>query len=310
MKALIIPILLAAASLQGYADSQKFSRDRAAILAMAGEFEVEFNFTETVALAPGYQLKKPYTASASELVKVVEDNGDRITLQHLLVVEDESGPAVIKHWAQIWKYEDVNTLNYEGRKTWLPVTHTPDESAGTWTQFVTQTDDSPRYKAQGTWSHAGNSSTWTSKVSTRPLPRRDYSKRKDYDLLVVVNHHIITPDGWVHQQDNRKLVSRGGKHQFLCIEAGLNHYKRIEDDESKEGFKLAEEQWEKTHEFWQVVRDCWVKIIAEADKPIRYADRLEGQRLISEINGLARKVEKGESVEDDAAHKVVAKYLR
>ncbi|YCM45845.1 DUF6607 family protein [Verrucomicrobiaceae bacterium 227] len=310
MKTLLTSCLFAVTALSGFANSDAFTRDRAAILAMAGAFEVSFNFEETVALAPDYKLKKPYTSRAHELVKVAEDNGTNITLQHLLVVEDETGPAVIKHWAQIWRYEDDRTLNYEGGKTWLAVNHSPEETKGTWTQFVTQTDDSPRYKAQGEWSHVGNSSTWTSHVSTRPLPRRDYSKRSDYDLLLVVNHHIITPDGWVHQQDNRKLVSRQGKHQFLCVEAGLNRYRRVSDETAKEGFEMAEAQWEKSHGFWKVVRSAWSEVIEESSRPIHYVARLDGKRLMTEINDLAEKAASGSEVARGEIDKVITKYLR
>lgn len=310
MKTFVTSLVFSAATLVGFADSDSFSQDRAAILAMAGEFEVDFNFTETVALAPNYELKPPYRANARELVKIVEDRGTDITLQHLLIVEGESGPDVIKHWAQIWSYEDTRSLSYEGGKTWLPVVHSAEESGGKWTQFVTQIDDSPRYKAQGKWSHVGGSSTWTSDLSTRPLPRRDSTKRRDYDLLMVVNQHTVTPDGWVHQQNNRKLVSREGKRQFLCVEAGLNHYRRVTDDAGKEGFKIAEEHWQKPREFWNEVRAAWVGAVLEAEQPIRYASFLDGQRLMSELNDLATKVEKGESVKAGAGKEVVIKYLR
>ena len=123
---------------------QNFDRDRASILGMAGTFEVDFNFTETISLREDYEIKKPYNSKALELVKVVEDLGTSITLQHLLVVEDIDGPAVIKHWAQIWNYEDTHSLTFEGSRTWLPVTHSAEEVSGTWTQLVTQVDDSPR----------------------------------------------------------------------------------------------------------------------------------------------------------------------
>lgn len=310
MKNLVASLILGALPLGAVTDTQKFSQDRAAILAMAGSFAVEFNFTETVPLAEGYELKKPYQSKACELVKVVEDAGTSITLQHLLVVDGEFGPAVVKHWAQIWKYEDPRSLQYEGGTTWLPVVHRAAETDGTWTQLVTQTDDSPRYKAQGTWSHEGGSSIWTSKISTRPLPRRDYSKRDDYDLLVVVNQHIITPRGWVHQQNNRKLVSRRGRREFLCVEAGLNHYRRIEGDEGSEGFAIAEEYWEKTSDFWKTVRQSWSTILAESQEPIHYAKRIGKDRLMSEIGGLASKVKDGGEVNPDQARAVVHKYLR
>lgn len=310
MKALLTAFALVAAGSSVIANSQKFSRDRAAILAMAGAFEVEFEFRETISLSAGYELRKPYSSTAKELVKVAEDHGTSITLQHLLVIEDENGPAVIKHWAQIWKYEDCRTLSYEGGKTWLPVIHTDEETKGTWTQFVTQTDDSPRYKAQGRWIHMGNTSTWTSRLSTRPLPRREYSKRSDYDLLVVTNQHVITPNGWVHQQDNRKLVSREGTRQFLCMEAGLNRYKRLSAESSREGFELAEKQWDKTREFWAHVRRGWDEIIENSEKPVRYATMVDGQRLRAEMNGLARKAAIGEPVGPKQVNAVLATFLR
>ena len=131
MKAIITALAFVVTGSSLIASSQKFSRDRAAILAMAGAFEVEFNFKEIVLLAEGCALGKSYQSNARELVKVAEDAGDCITLQHLLVIEDEDGPAVIKHWAQIWKYEGHTTFRFEGDKTWLPVTHSAEEAAGT-----------------------------------------------------------------------------------------------------------------------------------------------------------------------------------
>ena len=53
------------------AQPDSFHRDRKAILAMAGKFDVEFTFRETVPLVTGYELKKPYRADALEIVKVV-----------------------------------------------------------------------------------------------------------------------------------------------------------------------------------------------------------------------------------------------
>jgi hypothetical protein len=99
-------LLLAHSSLHA---NSSFEKDRAAILGMAGEFRVTFNFEETVALLPDYELRKPYESAAKELVMVADDEGEQITLQHLLVVTDMDGPKVIKHWAQIWTYEDNHT---------------------------------------------------------------------------------------------------------------------------------------------------------------------------------------------------------
>ncbi|MGC6459418.1 MAG: DUF6607 family protein [Akkermansiaceae bacterium] len=272
------------------ASPSKFTQDRAAILAMAGAFEVEFNFEETIALAKDYELKKPYQSKARELVKVAEDKGNRITLQHLLVFEDSEGDAsVIKHWAQIWQYEDRKTLDYEGRNSWLPVSHSENDTKGTWTQFVTQVDDSPRYKEQGTWIHQGNTSIWTSRLGTRPLPRRDSSKRKDYDVIVTVNEHVITPNGWVHRQNNRKLVTRDGINQFLCVEKGLNKYKRVSDPDALVLFEPAEDLWTKRAPFWKEVREAWLEITDQSESPVRYAPRIGTKRLSAQMGTLSEK---------------------
>ena len=33
----------------------------------------------------------------------------------------------------------------------------------------------------------------------RPLPRREYTRRSDYNALDVVNRHTIVPGGWTHE---------------------------------------------------------------------------------------------------------------
>ena len=56
MKSLIASLAVVVIPMAANADSLKFSQDRAAILSMAGAFEVEFNFKETAALAEGYDV--------------------------------------------------------------------------------------------------------------------------------------------------------------------------------------------------------------------------------------------------------------
>lgn len=255
-----------------------FELDRKAILSMAGNFAVNFQFKETVSLTAGYEFHEPYEENAHEHVELVEDTGKTITLQHLLVI-NEGGPkpVIIKHWAQIWKYEDPIVLDFQGDRTWKPVHLSADEVKGTWTQYVTSVDDSPRYKAAGKWVHEGNYSAWTSMPSTRPLPRREYSKRKDYDLIAAVNHHIITPDGWVHTQENRKVVHRDGRDESLCLEIGKNTYRRVTDDEVD--FQAAIQFWNEQKDFWAKVRHAWVGIIDNAPGPIHCEQWVDQKRL-------------------------------
>src|SRR5690606_5653234 len=108
-------------------------------------------------------------------------------------------------WRQIWTYEDTRVTEFRGLNRWKTRHLSPEEARGTWTQMVTNVDNSPRYEGWGKWEHANGVSSWTSAPTNRPLPRREYSKRKDYDVLIGVNRHVLTPAGWAHEQDNTKL---------------------------------------------------------------------------------------------------------
>jgi hypothetical protein len=280
------------------AEVQSFEKDRKAILAMVGKFDVEFTFKETVPLVSGYELKAPYRADALEIVKVVEDHQDLIVLQHILLAEVGPVMQVVKHWGQVWKYEDPVVVEYQGERTWKKRTLPASQVKGTWTQLVTQVDDSPRYESWGTWSHEGNRSAWTSKDTCRPLPRREYTKRSDYDILRAVNRHVITPEGWVHEQENRKWIK--GENKFLCHETGLNIYRRYD----QEDFSKAENYWEATKDFWQEVRTEWRKVIRDHDV-ISYKKEFEGSSLIRSTFSMASKVQKGESLKQDAVKNLV-----
>ena len=228
-------------------------QDRQAILAMAGEYEVAFDFKETVTLTSGYQLKKPYSADATELVEVVLDEGNRIILQHLLCMNE--GATVIKHWKQEWRYEDPTLYEYVDVLTWKLRELSEDELRGTWTQKVTQVDDSPRYESYGRWTHHRNVSSWESAWTQRPLPRREYSKRKDYTVMMARNRHTIAPNGWIHEQDNFKQISHGDGSPVLCREVGLNTYTRTDEH----NFATARTYWNETKDFWTAVSDTWDK---------------------------------------------------
>jgi hypothetical protein len=232
------------------AGSATFEADRRAILSMAGQFAVKFSFRETLSLQPGYTAKPgAYDEDAHELVVVAEDSGRRIRLQHLLVDDGH----VIKHWAQIWTYEDTRVCEFQGHNEWKLHNLDAGNIQGTWTQQVTQVDDSPRYESWGRWEHTGGVSQWTSQDTWRPLPRREHTKRKDYDVISGTNRHVITPDGWAHEQDNTKLIVRDGETKPLVRESGLNTYRRVTDAD----FTAAHALWEKDGGFWNAVVAAW-----------------------------------------------------
>lgn len=234
--------------------NDSFEKDRKAILQMAGDFKVSFHFQETIALKGDYQPKeKPYTTDAFETVKVVEDSGKKIVLQHLLQV----GDTVVKHWAQTWSYEDGTSFKFQGDRNWVQCKQ--ENVRGGWTQQVTEVTDEPRYEGFGHWVHTTDSSEWTSDITNRPLPRREYTTRKDYDLLVVTNRHTVTPKGWYHEQDNTKWVKNRGKNYPLCREVGLNRYERVEGHD----FAKANQYWKETEGLWREVRKFWDQTMAQ-----------------------------------------------
>jgi len=280
-----IVLLAWAALLLPLKADEKFDKDRQAILAMAGDFKVGFHFQETVPLREDYKpTEKPYTEEAFETVKVVEDSGKRIILQHIL----QAGPAVVKHWAQIWTYEDTELLEFQGSRVWTTRKLDPAEVKGKWTQRVTQVDDSPRYEGLAAWVHNEQSSEWTAQAN-RPKPRRE-EKRDDYDLLIVTNRHTITKLGWFHEQDNTKVVKRDGKEYPLVREIGYNPYTRVKDHD----FAKANAYWDKTASFWKDVRQVWEELYP-AQGSVKVQTKAEPGVLMDVMSDLVEETEDGKA---------------
>jgi hypothetical protein len=232
------------------------SRDHRAIVAMQGEYEVHFSFAETAALAPGYELREPYRVGATEIAIIVEDSPTRVSLQHILLIENDGKSEALKHWRQDWTFEGRDLLEYKGRERWQGRRLSSEEARCSWTQAVFDTVDGPRYQGWGRWAHAGEVSTWTSNETWRPLPRREQTTRKDYDVIVGTNRHIVTPLGWLHEQDNTKLVLRG-EPRALAREHGVNRYERS----TKHDFGPAQDEWRRSESFWRDVRSAWKDVL-------------------------------------------------
>jgi len=250
-------------------DADAFERDRRSILAMAGDYAVTFDFTETVSFVEGYELKDPKVSGARESVRVIEDRGDFISLQHLLVVGPPDSPFVVKHWRQDWHYEPEGVLKFIGGNAWAWQELDGAERSGAWSQTVYQVDDSPRYGAIAQWTYEGEVAEWAPAREWRPLPRRDMTTRDDYHAVDAVNRHVIIPDGWVHEQDNSKLVLGDTPH-VLVREVGVNTYRRFDDYP----VSAADQYWAATAEYWAGVRAEWNAIIEEH---VTFAITLRGE---------------------------------
>lgn len=280
--------------------SANFERDRQAILAMAGDYSVTFDFRETVPLQEGYKVKEAYVTHAQEIVRVIEDRGDFISMQHILLVGGER-KVPIKHWRQDWQYEPTSITRYVGGNSWDNEALEADDVRGQWAQFVYQVDDGPRYAGLGTWRYDSGFAEWASDPSWRPLPRRDATKRTDYHAIEAVNRHAITPDGWVHEQDNTKLILAGAAPKALVREVGVNTYVKADNLQSD----VAMAYWEKTKGLWEAVRAEWTRL--EQETPgFGLTVQGEPEEIYMQILGVATGLEEGSITLKQAQEDAVA----
>tara|TARA_R110000868_G_scaffold53744_4_gene168538 strand:- start:18024 stop:19013 length:990 start_codon:yes stop_codon:yes gene_type:complete len=273
----------------------QFEQDRQAILAMQGEYAVTFDFRETVPVAAGYELAEPKLTPAREVVLVVEDTGDFIMLQHLLLAGDGPDPYIVKHWRQDWQYQPHSVLAYQGHDDWTVDDVSAADRTGAWSQTVYQVDDSPRYAAVGRWTHTPEAATWEPPVSWRPLPRRDDTTREDYDVIAAVNRHTVTAWGWTHEQDNSKLVLRDGETHELVREIGVNTYRRTE----LEGAGAALAYWDATADYWALVRGRFDALEASVRR-FHIEDDAEGTLLYGPVLDAGERVLSGTDDVDTA----------
>ncbi|WP_367875194.1 DUF6607 family protein [Luteolibacter sp. Populi] len=289
----------------------KFELDRRAILALAGSYRVSFDFTETAGLVENFKPTRPYFSWGTENVSVLEDRGGFISLQHSLVMYfknekgETDGPHVMKHWRQDWTYQDPELQVYQGDLTWKKV---PTENpAGKWSQAVFQVDDSPRYESAGKWSHDGGMSMWRSDVRPRPLPRREFSIRKDYNVQEGTDEITVTPTGWVHVQSNRKLqVNKDGSRQYVGQELGVDRYEEITSPDLATAFNAY---WAKTNGYWKDVRETWTAVLKERDT-FSMKDTYDGKQLFMIHFQRAEEIEKAEKPDPEADLKHAQETIR
>jgi hypothetical protein len=262
---LVSPIIL---------NAQK-KQDIEAIKEMCGCFEIDFKFSETFQFSndSNYSKSKNYNAKALEYAMLIKDEKDHISIQHLLVM----GEYVIKHWRQDWIYQNKDFLKYDGNTNWKYMSKTKKDVKGQWTQKVFQVDDSPRYEGSATWVHVDGKSYWENS-SYAPLPRREYTKRNDYNIMIRGNRHEITKYGWLHDQNNFKVVKdlESDSEVIIASEKGLNKYTKVDESKCNE----AKKWWDENNQKWSFVLNKWNSIYSKKDD-ISLRQTVENKPLFS-----------------------------
>lgn len=256
----IISATLLLTGFSGRSQDLKKQEDIKAIKSMCGCYEVQFNFAETFSYSKDSLYKKSPVKheTALEWVELIEDQPNKISMQHLLIVgkgEDD----IVKHWRQDWLYENTNFYMFDKETTWKFKQLTLKDVKGQWTQKVYQVDDSPRYEGSATWVHVDGRHYWEN-TTDAPLPRREHTIRNDYNVLKRTNFHETTNFGWIHDQDNSKLIRKENeKDVLLAEEKGHDLYKKVDDSKCK----VAQEWWKKNNSVWKKVRDQWEIVFAK-----------------------------------------------
>lgn len=200
-----------------------------------------------------------------------------MALQHLLVINDT---IIVKHWREEWVYEHDEILEFQGDRVWTRKSLPAESVKGSWTQTIWEVNDEPRYQGKGQWIHNDEKTYWESTVDA-PLPRREYTKRSDYNILRRQNRLILRENGYVHEQDNQKIKREQGADRLIVLEKGYNTYYRVEESECAP----ARKYWKENQLFWTLVRRNWEQIL-EGVAQVKVEEKVEDKILGEHFSAL------------------------
>ncbi len=253
--------------------------DRQIIDKLCGCFEVSFKYAETFAPSADYKFHdREEIGGTAELALPIEVSDKKVVIQHLLIV---SPTVIVKHWREEWTYENPVIWVYKGDRTWVKEILPAEEVKGKWTQTVWEVADEPRYQGYSQFVNLDGKIVWQN-TTDAPLPRREYTVRSDYNILKRTNRLNIGPDGYLHEQDNQKIVRSQNSDNLLVEEKGHNNYKKIDEKECD----AARKYWEENKEYWTKVRKIWEDYI-NANNVISLKEKIDNKLLHEYLLSLA-----------------------
>ncbi len=260
-------LLSLALSLSASADAQ-FERGKSAIQKMGGCFLVDFSYTETEGLKPGYERdKRVYDVNTNKSVKewiyVDEVTPTRFRVQHVMFLVDTDGTPIygteLKHTGEDWEYNAPFLYDFVSPKRWevKPL----GENSGTWTRRITNLDDGLRYQCAAPWEMEKAVPEWTCS-SYAPIPGRETRDmgRRDYQGLDRTTRLMIYGPSFLERQMNTKIIHDENGKTPLAKELGKNWYVRLPDSECEHGIEFMAPR----KPFWNLMRDTWDEVFAEA----------------------------------------------
>ena len=110
------------------------------------------------------------------------------------------------------------------------------------------------------------------------LPRREATVRDDYDILIGTNIKTITPNGWVHEQNNNKVTL---DNEVIAKEIGLARYQRIKNFDWSAGYSYWDGNVRLLEKIGKMV---WVKrILFKTTKKIKVNTEYDGNLLFARL---------------------------
>jgi hypothetical protein len=122
---------------------------------------------------------------------------------------------------------------------------------------------------------------WQSECDS-PLPRREFTKRSDYNVLRRGNRVYLTTNGWMYEQDNQKIIRTDTNDKLLAREKGYEEFTRV--DEAK--FAFAQGWWKKQQAYWTAVRQVWDEVYATPGT-LKLKSKADGKLLYERLFELA-----------------------
>ena len=116
--------------------------------------------------------------------------------------------------------------------------------------------------------------------------------------MVRGNRHEITEEGWVHEQDNDKVL-REGEDKLIAQEKGWNTYKRVADSECQP----AIDWWAKNASFWGDVRAEWDGLFAQK-QTVKLEQKIDGQMMMFKLFGIGDELSGDQYNQEKAQQKI------
>lgn len=244
--------------------SPQLEAGRAAILKMAGCYLVDYSYTETEGLQPGYQRdSRVYDVNKDKSVKewiyAEEITPSRIRLQHVLFAAGLDGQviegAMLKHTGEDWEFEAPFRYNFVSPQRW----EVEDQRSlkDVWTRRVTNLDDGLRFQCAAPWNLQTSNPEWACGTFA-PIPGRETRDmgRKDYNTMDRWNRVIVYSGSWLEREENTKVIQNASGRTPLAKELGKNWYVRLPDSDCESARSFAEPR----KEFWRVIRESWDQV--------------------------------------------------